>query len=299
MPIIVWLGAAAVMAAAPLLRWALAPDAQVSSEAVRRNLGVTDLRQARLGVSSTERLLLPVLDRLASTGRALLPAGRLERVDRQLALAGLTGRWTAQQVLGAKLALAVAISALMLLWVSAAFTTGRMIGAAVLVGAAFMAPDYLLGRKVRARQTQMERDLPDVLDQLTISVEAGLGFDAALQRIVRTGSGPLSDELGRMLQDVQVGTRRSEALAALVERTDAADVRHVMTALIHADRHGVPLARTLRLQASEMRLKRRQRAEEAANKIAVKLLFPVVFCLLPVLFIVILAPAMIDISGSL
>lgn len=298
MPIVVWLGAAAVVAAVPLLCWALAPGG-AASQAVRRNLGVPDLRQARLGVSSTERLLLPVLDRLASMGRALLPAERLERVDRQLALSGLTGRWTAQQVLGAKLALAVTAATLMLLYVSGGFTAGRLVGASVVVAAAFMAPDYLLGRKVRARQAQMEQDLPDVLDQLTISVEAGLGFDAALQRIVRAGSGPLADELGRMLQDVQVGTRRSDAMAALIERTDAADVRHVVTALIHADRHGAPLAKTLRLQAAEMRLKRRQRAEEAANKIAIKLLFPVVFCLLPVLFIVILAPAMIQISRSL
>jgi tight adherence protein C len=298
MPIVVWLSAAAVMAVAPVLYWTLASRGEVSTDAVRRNLGVPDLRQARLATSSTERLVLPVLDRLASMGRSLMPAERAERIDRHLALAGLTGRWSAEQVLGAKMVLALTVAASSLLYLSTEPSGRRLAVAGIFVAAGFFTPDYLLGRRSRARQSEMERDLPDVLDQLTISVEAGLAFDAALQRVVRSGSGPLADEFGRMLQDVKVGTRRIDAMEALLERTDSADVRHVLGSLIQADRHGSPLAKTLRLQAAETRLKRRQRAEEAANKIAVKLLFPVVFCLFPSLFIIILGPAIMNIAGS-
>jgi tight adherence protein C len=300
MPVIVWLSALAVVAAVPLLLWAVSTDDAVSTATVRRSLGVprVDLRRQRLERPTSERLLLPLLDRLADHGRSLMPSSQTDRVDRRLSLAGLTGRFTAEQVLGAKVLLAgvAAVAGILRLVISPSTTAVAVVALAVVGG--FFLPDLLLRHRADKRQATIQRDLPDIIDQLTISVEAGLGFEAALQRVVKTTPGPLSEEFGRMLQDVQVGTRRSVALGNLLERSDAPDLRHVVLALIQADRLGVPLARTLRTQAKEVRLKRRMRAEEAANKIAVKLLFPVVFCLFPALFIVILGPAAIRIADA-
>jgi tight adherence protein C len=300
MPVIVWLSALAVVAAVPLLLWAVSTDDAVSTATVRRSLGVPrlDLRRQRLDRPTSERLLLPLLDRLADHGRSLMPSSQAERVDRRLSLAGLTGRFTAEQVLGAKVLLAgvAAVAGTLRLVIVPSTTAVAVVVLAVAGG--FFLPDLLLRHRAAKRQALIQRELPDIVDQLTISVEAGLGFEAALQRVVKTTPGPLSEEFGRMLQDVQVGTRRSVALGNLLERSDAPDLRHIVLALIQADRLGVPLAQTLRTQAKEIRLKRRMRAEETANKIAVKLLFPVVFCLFPSLFVVILGPAAIRIADA-
>lgn len=300
MPIIVWLSALAVAASFPVLYWAFAGSDGISSDAVRRNLGAPrpDLRTQQLDRPAAERLLLPLLDRLSGVARGVLPTGWVERADRRLALAGLTGRFTAEQVLGAKVLLGGTVAVLAVIRLIGQPSLQSTFVAGLLVGVGSILPDVVLSRRAGARQQQIEQELPDVLDQLTISVEAGLGFEAALQRVVRTTPGPLSEEFGRMLQDVQVGTRRAAALEHLIARTEAPDLRHVTTTLIQSERLGVPLAKTLRTQAKEMRLKRRMRAEESANKIAVKLLFPVVFCLFPALFIVILGPAAIRIAET-
>ena len=146
------------------------------------------------------------------------------------------------------------------------------------------------------RTDAITRDLPDVLDQLTISVEAGLGFEAALARISAKGDSALSTEFGRMLQDIKLGVPRSDALGQLATRVGVDDLRHVVLALRQAEKLGVPLAKTLRAQSMEMREKRKFRAEEAAYKLPVKMIFPLGFCILPALFIVILGPAAIRIS---
>jgi tight adherence protein C len=299
-PLVVWVSALAVASSIPVLVWALASGERASSAAVRRNLGIGsgDLRRARLDRPLPERVLLPLLERAARTGGALLPAGRLHALERLLALAGVTGRWTAEQVMGAKVVLGAVLAFGGVLAVLPRPTLLGLVSAMLVVTVGFLLPDVVLRRLAAGRQRQMERDLPDVLDQLTISVEAGLGFEAALQRVVQSTPGPLCEEFGRMLQDVQVGTRRAVALENIIDRTDAPDLRHVVTSLIQSERLGVPLARTLRSQSKEMRLKRRMKAEETANKVAVKLLFPVVFCLFPALFIVILGPAAMRISES-
>jgi tight adherence protein C len=300
MPMIVWLGALAVAVAAPVLWWALAPDRTLSPSLVRKNLGLSppDLRQHRLDRSPAERLVLPVLDRVALACRSLLPVERAEAAERRLAAAGLTGRWTGTQLLAAQVLVAglVAVAGAVRLVVLPSTAGVALVAVGVLV--AYLGPDLVVRRLADRRQARITVELPDVLDQLTISVEAGLGFEAALQRVVRHTPGPLAEELGRMLQDVQVGIRRSVALERLLQRTDAPDFRHVVVSLVQSERLGVPLARTLRNQAREMRLKRRMRAEEAANKIGVKLMFPVVFCLFPSLFIVILGPAAIRIAET-
>jgi tight adherence protein C len=142
----------------------------------------------------------------------------------------------------------------------------------------------------------MERAFPGVLDQLTICVEAGLGLDAALDRAARSGRGPLAEELSRVMQDVKLGVSRQDALESMVKRTDVRDIRHFVVALGQANRYGVPIVQTLRVQAAEARDQRRSHAEERAQKLSVKLLFPLIFCILPALFVVILGPAAVRIA---
>ena len=144
----------------------------------------------------------------------------------------------------------------------------------------------------------MRRELPDALDLLTISVEAGLAFDAALSQVARNTDGPLAEEFFRVLQEMQIGLGRAEAMRALGERTDLPELRGFVSAMVQADSFGIPIASVLRVQASQMRIKRSQRAEELAQKVPVKILFPLIFCILPALFIVILGPAAITILHS-
>jgi tight adherence protein C len=159
----------------------------------------------------------------------------------------------------------------------------------------FFGPDAWLERKVDERRQAMLRALPDVLDLLVISVEAGLGFDSALARVVATVPGPLSEEFFRMLQETRVGVSRRDAMRHLMDRTDLDELRSFLLAMIQAEAFGVTIARVLRVQADEMRTKRRQLAQEKAFAAPVKLVFPLVFCIFPSLFIVLLGPAAISI----
>jgi tight adherence protein C len=148
------------------------------------------------------------------------------------------------------------------------------------------------------RTQKMERALPDALDLLTISVESGLGFDAALQHVARKTDGPLADELARVLQEMQIGMGRAAALRALGTRTQVQDVKGFVSAMVQADGLGIPIAQVLRVQSREIRTKRRQKAEEQAQKVAVKILIPLIFCILPCLFIAVLGPAGISMFES-
>ena len=141
------------------------------------------------------------------------------------------------------------------------------------------------------RSNRMQRELPDAIDLLTISVESGLGFDAALQQVAHNTEGPLADEFSRVLREMQIGSSRSEALRALAERTNLAELRSFVSAMVQADAFGIPIANVLRVQSSEMRVKRRQRAEEKAQQVPVKMTIPLIFCILPALFIVVMGPA--------
>jgi len=172
----------------------------------------------------------------------------------------------------------------------------------VLVGASaigYFLPDLLVRSRATERQQAIEQALPDALDQLTMSVEAGLGFEGALGRAAQVGEGPLADEFIRVLQEIQIGVSRREALRNLADRSSVADLRNFIFAVIQSESYGLPIADVLRVQASELRLKRHQRAEERALKIPVKIVFPLVFCIFPTLFIVLLGPAAIRIWRAL
>lgn len=230
----------------------------------------------------------------ANLARRALPAAYARMLDRQIVLAGRPATWTMSKVLVAKPALTALLAVIALWFINgdpSAFRVGISLFAVVL---GFFVPDLLVYSRAIERQKKMELELPDTLDQMTISVEAGLGFEAAMAKAATNGNGPLAEELIRTLQDMSIGRTRRAAYEALAERTTATDIRRFVRAVIQADVYGVPIVDVLRVQASEMRLKRRQRAEEKAMKVPVLVLFPLLFCILPVLFIVILAPAALN-----
>ncbi|HEY7224252.1 MAG TPA: type II secretion system F family protein [Micromonosporaceae bacterium] len=234
--------------------------------------------------------------RAAQLGRATTPVAGLSRLRRRLDLAGNPPYWTVERLLEVKGLALIGLGVLGLL--VGALLAGA--GAAVvggLAGAAlgYFVPDLIVYELSEHRQEDVRRTLPDILDTLIVSVEAGLGFDAALAQVTRYGRGPLAGEFARVLQEMQIGRSRVDALRALGERTSVVELRAFCAIVVQATELGVPMANVLREQASQMRIKRRHRAEELAQKVPVKILFPLIFCLLPPLFIVVLGPGILRI----
>ena len=247
-----------------------------------------------------ERVLLPLLARAQGLGRRLTPADANERIHEKLELAGNPPGWTADRVSAAKVvgffgALGISLLFSLLLGLSFLATLGFVVAASV---AGYMAPNMYLYQKSYERSGSMQRALPDAIDLLTISVESGLGFDAAVSQVARNTEGPLAEEFARMLQEMQIGRGRSEALRSLADRTRLPDLRSFVSAMVQADAFGIPVGQVLRVQSSEIRVKKRQWAEEMAQKVPVKILVPLIFCILPTLFIAVLGPAGISIMDN-
>jgi tight adherence protein C len=255
-----------------------------------------DLRDAMMRSSPSERALGPAIDGIGRRARRLTPAGWTERLEHRIVVAGSPAGWSADTVILAKVVGPVIALILGFLWLMQSPSMLTLAGVLLLVLVLFLAPDAMLSHRIELRQDEVIRALPDLLDQLTITVEAGLAFEASLTRSVRTGSGPLHDELVRTLQDVQVGLPRREALRGLADRVGVRELRTFVAAVNQADEYGLPVAQVLRIQAGEMRLRRSQRAEEQAMKLPVKLLFPTIFFIFPVMFIVLLGPAALQIA---
>jgi tight adherence protein C len=303
MPFHVVLACLAVAAAVPLMLWSIpglrAPNAPLPRDLTRPRPGHVDLRDVHLSRSLTERVVDPAVGGLARQARRLTPAGLVSHLERRAVLAGVARRWPVERLLAAKLVLGVVGLLAGLARMGAGVSGGRLTYLVVLAGLGYFGPDAILMGRARERQTAIQRHLPDVLDQITVSVEAGLGFDAALAQAGRTGKGPLAEELARAVQDVGIGVPRQAALAGILDRTDVADLRHFVLAVKQAEHYGVPIAQVLRVQSKELREKRRQSAEEHAMKIPVKIVFPLIFCILPALFVVILGPAGMRIADTL
>jgi tight adherence protein C len=198
------------------------------------------------------------------------------------------------KLVAAKLVLITVAGGLGLLVISAKGTPLNVALVVAVAVVAYFLPELLLYSRGQERQEAIGLELADTLDQMTIAVEAGLGFEQAMSRAGKNGKGPLAEELVRTLQDIAVGQPRREAYLALAERTGAPDLRRFISAVVQADAYGVSIADVLRTQAHEMRLKRRQRAEQKAMQIPVKVIFPLILCILPTLFIVLLGPAAMD-----
>ncbi|MCX6497451.1 MAG: type II secretion system F family protein [Arthrobacter sp.] len=239
----------------------------------------------------TEVLRTSLLDRI---GYRFTPAAYVRKLDKLLSLAGRPTSLPLGRVLAAKPLLGLA-GVLLGFYISASGSTPviKLVGLFVVLLGYFI-PDLLLYSKGQERQKIMQLELPNTLDQMLISVEAGLGFEGAMARAGENGGGPLAEELVRTLQDMQVGRSRRESYLALAERTSIPELRSFVQAVVQADTYGIAISRVLRIQAKVMRVKRRQRAEEKAMKLPVMILFPLLFFIFPVLFIAILGPAVIN-----
>jgi tight adherence protein C len=303
MSIAVFLAAAAVAASVPLLWWSVA-SARTGTRTVDRSVlvgdgGTVDLRTAVLQRSATERTVKPLAGALARLARRLTPVGWIESLDRRLSLVGRPAAWPIERVLIAKVALGLTAFGVGFLAFSGNRTLMWLLAWGGMTALGYFAPDLLLHSRGQERQEAITKALPDTLDQMSISVEAGLGFESAMARAGKTGAGPLAAELVRTMQEIQIGVPRTKALRNLADRIESPDLRHFVLAVVQAESYGIPVADVLRTQAAEQRVKRRQRAEEHAMKIPVKIIFPLILCILPTLFIVILGPAVIQISRTL
>lgn len=276
------LGAAAVVGSIGVLWWGLT----ARPSAARANL-FAGLPQPE---SSDPRPSL--IGKLGHRARGLLPDSMVDGLEVNLVQAGHPYGFDLPRILGLKITLA-GLSALLLALI------GQPIWAIVVALVMFFLPDYWVLTERDKRQEAMRAAAADTIDQLTICVEAGLGFDAALARVATTTEGALTEELRRTMSDIRAGVPRPQALRALADRAQIIEIRVLVSALLQAQKHGVPIAETLRIQSAEMRVKRKQRAEEAAAKLTVKMLFPIIFCFLPVFMIVLVGPAFLGLADSL
>jgi tight adherence protein C len=252
----------------------------------------------RTGEDGDAQRLAPPPGWLRTLGMRLSPSGTAAKLQHRLDIAGNPERWNTDRLFAVKGAGLLGLAGLGLLF--GLHDHSLVIPAIGLGGlAGFFLPDLLLYNTGMKRQAQIQKELPDAMDMLTICVEAGLGFDAALARVARNTEGPVSAEFSRALQEIQIGKSRTQALRSLADRTTVAELRAFASALVQAGELGIPVADVLREQAREMRLRRRQRAEEKAQQVPVKILFPLVGCLFPALFIIVIGPGAISIMHSL
>jgi tight adherence protein C len=237
-------------------------------------------------------------EQFAALSKKLAPVGYVAWLDKQLAGAGRPKDWPLGRLLMVKplLALGGAVSGVALFLVEP--SPQRLLIALAFVVFLYFAPDLLFRSKAEKRREEIRLELPNALDQMLISVQAGLGFEAAMARSAQNGTGPLADEFSRTLQDMQVGRARKDAYLSFAARVDSPDLRSFIRAVVQADTYGIAIAKVLKEQAQEMRTKRRQRAEEHAMKIPVKILFPLIFCIFPTLFIILLGPAVLGIMAA-
>lgn len=252
--------------------------------------------QANLGRKSKAKgQTLTTNERLVQLSQQITPKGYAAWLDQQLAGAGRPKDWPLARIIMVKPMLAfggVVLGGLIFLSSISPGTFLLLVGIGTL---SYFVPDLLLRSTAQKRREAIRLELPNTLDQMLISVQAGLGFEAAMGRAGANGSGPLAEELIRTLQDIQVGRSRKEAYLSMSERIDVPDVRSFIRAVVQADTYGVAIANVLKAQAQDMRIKRKQRAEEHAMKMPVKMLFPLIFFILPTLFIVVLGPTVMSI----
>ena len=305
----IWLvlAIAATFVAVVLVGFALEPGSSEKKRALRlleSQVGASapvNLREQELEKNFGQRVLVPIVGTAGKVARRITPLDTRDRVAKKLMLSGGPVGWDAERVLAFKVIGAVAGIAggfvLSTTLKPAPFIS--IVAIALLAFVGFVVPDSLLNRKVDERQKEILKTLSDTLDLLTISVEAGLSLNAAIAQVVQNVPGVLSAEFARMLQEIQLGVPRSEAFRHLADRTDVEELNGFALAMIQADVFGVSIASVLRTQAQQLRIKRRQAAEAKAQQTPVKIVFPLVLCILPALFVVIVGPGAIQIVTQL
>jgi tight adherence protein C len=290
-------GLASLVLAFAVMAVALMP-AREARPSVDRALATIDERYTRNATGARgEADPFQIPDWMRRLAERLSPAGVATVLQRRLDIAGNPRGWTSDRMLAVK---GLGLVALGLLGALYGVRNPELLILGVGLGAVigFFLPDLLLYNSGQRRQQQIPVILPDSLDMLTICVEAGLGFDAALAQVARNTKGPVAAEFSRVLQEMQIGKSRTEALRAMAERTTVPELQAFVSALVQSSEMGIPIAHVLREQAKEMRIRRRQRAEELAQKVPVKITFPLIFCLFPALMVVILGPGVIEIAHT-
>jgi tight adherence protein C len=254
---------------------------------------VPTLEELELQQPFNERVLKPLLRRLAGMMSRFAPKTSHQWLRQKLVEAGNPANLGPAEFTGLRVLLAGGLGGLLfvLFLMSGSSLTNLILFPAVAGGIGYLLPGVWLGNRIKRRKSAIIRALPDAIDLLTISVEAGLGFDPALQRVVEKWDNELTREFARMLSEIRMGQSRREALRDLAERTNVDDLNVFVSAVVQADQLGVSITQVLRVQSKQMRMRRRQRAEEQAHKAPVKMIFPMVFLIFPALYIVLLGPA--------
>lgn len=270
--------------------------------AVRRaaRYGVSRLRGAAAPrLHFRERVLAPAVQRLAALTLRVNPKASLDSIGKRLLAAGLSSRINATQFLALKGGIALGGLVLMLLFAAAASPLAGILLAPFAAGCGFFCPDAFLTMKVRSRREAIRVQLPDALDLLAVSVEAGLGFDGAVTKLTEHMEGPLVDEFALTLGEIRIGESRHDALKKFTERVPTPEVAAFVRSVIQADQLGISLGRILRVQGADSRLRRQAAAEEKAMKLPIKMLFPTVMFVFPAMFLVVLGPAFITLMHYL
>ncbi|WP_427129816.1 type II secretion system F family protein [Pseudarthrobacter sp. S9] len=276
----------AVIAPLSVMTWLAFTGDRAGLRNIQSNLG----QRPSAGASA-----LSANEQIASIARKAMPQGYAAWLDKQLAGAGRPKAWPLGRLIMVKPLLALAGAVMGILIVAEDPSAMKIALMLTITSLAYFVPDILIRNYAEKRRAEIKLELPNALDQMLISVQAGLGFEIAMARAGQNGKGPLADELIRTLQDIQVGRSRKEAYLAMAQRVDVPDVRSFVRAVVQADAYGIAIAKVLESQAKDMRIKRRQRAEEHAMKMPVKMLFPLIFSILPTLFIVVLGPTVLSI----
>lgn len=278
-----------------ILIWAMSGSRQVAAEGGTVS---TNLHDYELQANGLERMLYPFLVRVGRMIARLLPPGRLEKLRKRIMVAGKQLTWNVERAMAYKVLGLIVGSGVAAFLLYTGTSRLNIAGAVLFVGCGYFGIDYYLDKLGTQRQLEIQQALPDILDQISVCVEAGLGFDAAMHRVVATNDNILSDEFGRTLQDIRLGVPRAQAMRAMLDRTNVQELRLFVRALIQAERSGIPIARVLLVQSEEVREKRRQAAEERAMRMPVMLIMPLVLCILPSLFTVIMGPAVLRLIRS-
>ncbi|GAB4526534.1 MAG: type II secretion system F family protein [Anaerolineae bacterium] len=268
-------------------------------EFASRSTPVT-LEEIELSQPFSQRVVRPILEAIAGFITRFAPANALESATHQLELAGRPNNWGPTEFFGVR-ALAsfmLAVLAFLLLTVSGRPFTTRLMATLIGLVLGYLLPALWLRSKIRRRQDEVVKALPDALDLLTICVEAGLGFDAAMAKVAEKWDNELAKAFNRVIQEIRLGKLRREALREMDHNLEVPDITSFVAAVIQADQLGVSMAKVMRIQSEQMRIKRRQRAEEKAHQAPVKMLFPLVFLIFPAIYIVLLGPAVLVVMHS-
>jgi tight adherence protein C len=306
-PLLILIGLVLVLGVAVILVGMRAPKREDALEARLAELGAmgrtATLEEIELSLPFSERVIRPILQSVAALIGRMTPSQTLMRTRRYLELAGLAQKIGPAEFVAARYIIAGVLGGLTILLMGrmAIPMSRKLLLIVVAFALGYYLPGSWLGSKIRQRQKEILKSLPDALDLLTICVEAGLSFDAAMAKVVEKWDNELSRAFARVLQEIQLGKLRREALRNMADTMDIRDVSNFVAALIQADQLGVSIAKVLRIQSDQMRVRRRQRAEELARQAPIKMIIPIVFLIFPALFIILLGPGVLTVirSGAL